>query len=187
MSFVKNMKKNYKIFVSYCWCCYCCWSWCWETCYWQFGADLEAEGWSYSYFFSDFEHKVWSRFQSWSSGEILKLKFGQYFAADVWLRLQSWILVKILNLGLMLNRDSKIDVWSRFVWNLWYELNPRVRCAFGNVLIPSHDNQGESFFWSRPEIITDNHCRRSKDIPKIRRLCKPAPFSTPLLRPLIDT
>ena len=33
----------------------------------------------------------------------------------------------------MLNRDSKIEVWSRFVWNLWYELNPRVRCAFGNV------------------------------------------------------
>ena len=67
------------------------------------------------------------------AGKILKLKFGQYFAADVWLRLQSWILVKILNLGLMLNRDSKIDVWSRLVWNLWYELNPRVRCAFGNV------------------------------------------------------
>ena len=34
------------------------------------------------------------------SGDILKLKFGQYFAADVWLRLQSLILVKILKLGL---------------------------------------------------------------------------------------
>ena len=68
-------------------------------------------------------------------------KFGQYFAADVWLRLQSWILVKILNLGLMLNRDSKIDVWSRFVWNLWYELNPRVRCAFGNVYARSQIQQ----------------------------------------------
>ena len=34
-------------------------------------------------------------------GEILKLKFGQYFTADVWLRLQSWILVKILKLGLV--------------------------------------------------------------------------------------
>ena len=31
----------------------------------------------------------WSRFWSWSSGEILKLKFGQHFAADVWLRF--WI------------------------------------------------------------------------------------------------
>ena len=86
-------------------------------------------------FCSDLEHMVWSRFCSWIFCEILKLKFGQYFAADVWLRLQSWILVKILNLGLMLNRDSKIDVWSRFVWNMWYELNPRVRCAFGNVCI----------------------------------------------------
>ena len=25
----------------------------------------------------------------------------------------------------MLNRDCEIEVWSRFVWNLWYELNPR--------------------------------------------------------------
>ena len=31
----------------------------------------------------DFEHKVWSRFWSWSSGMTLKLEFGQYFAADV--------------------------------------------------------------------------------------------------------
>ena len=29
----------------------------------------------------------------------MKLKFGQYFAADVWLRLRSLILVKILKLG----------------------------------------------------------------------------------------
>ena len=37
----------------------------------------------------------------------------------------------------MLNQDSEIEVWSRFVWNLWYELNPRVRCAFGNVFTSS--------------------------------------------------
>ena len=42
-------------------------------------------------------------FWSWSSGEILKLKFGQHFAADVLKRLQSWVLVNILKL-----------VWSRF-------------------------------------------------------------------------
>ena len=35
----------------------------------------------------------------------------------------------------MLNRDSEIEVWSRIVWNSWYELNPRVRCAFGNVFL----------------------------------------------------
>ena len=52
---------------------------------------------------SGFEHEVCSRFWSWSSGEILKLKFGQYFAAVVCLRLWSWILVKILLLG----RDSE--------------------------------------------------------------------------------
>ena len=32
---------------------------------------------------ADFEHKVWSRFCSWSSGNILKLDFVQHFAADV--------------------------------------------------------------------------------------------------------
>ena len=60
-------------------------------------------------FCSDFEHKGWSRFWSWSS-------------------------------GLMLSRDSEDEMW--FVFELWYdlkkllwqdELNPRVRCAFGNV------------------------------------------------------
>ena len=32
-------------------------------------------------FGSDFEHKVWSRFWSWSSGKIFELEFGQHFAA----------------------------------------------------------------------------------------------------------
>ena len=36
-----------------------------------------------------------------SSGEILKLKLGQYFADDVWLRLRSLILVEIMKLGLV--------------------------------------------------------------------------------------
>ena len=52
-------------------------------------------------FCSDFEHKVWSRFWSWSSGMILKLEFVQYFAVDVLWRLWSWILVEILKLGLV--------------------------------------------------------------------------------------
>ena len=39
-------------------------------------------------FCSDFEQKDWFTFWSWSSGKILKLKFGmKYFAADAWLRL----------------------------------------------------------------------------------------------------
>ena len=69
---------------------------------------------------------VWCRFGSWSlfrrwswnSGEILKLKFGQYFAADVGLSLQSWILIVMLKLGLVnilnfkFSRDG--DVWLIF-------------------------------------------------------------------------
>ena len=47
-------------------------------------------------FCSDFEHKVCSRFWRWSSGEIVKLMFGQYFTADAWLRL--WSLVETLKL-----------------------------------------------------------------------------------------
>ena len=83
-----------------------------------------------------------SRFWSWSSAEILKLKFGQYFA-DVLKRLWNWILVKFY---------EKADVWLGFwSWclveilkmkldqdlclNLWYELDPRVRCAFGRVIL----------------------------------------------------
>ena len=99
----------------------------------------------------------------WSSGEILKLKFGQYFAAEVCLRWRSWILVKIMKLGLVkilkfkFSRDA--DVWLKFwSWclveilkmkfdqdlfsNLWYELNPRVRCAFGNVYTLHNNTNG---------------------------------------------
>ena len=106
-------------------------------------------------FCSDFEHKVWSRFWSWSWGKIwswsmfsffllmfcrmlyrcwilveilkldlvkiLKLKF--YGEADAWLKFPSWCLVEILKM--------KFD--QDLCLNLWYELNPLVRCAFGNV------------------------------------------------------
>ena len=34
-------------------------------------------------FCSDFEHKGWSRFRSWSLGKISKMEFVQHFAADV--------------------------------------------------------------------------------------------------------
>ena len=46
-------------------------------------------------FYSDFEHKVWSRFCSWSSGKILKLIFVQL-------------------LLLMFCRGCEIKSWSRF-------------------------------------------------------------------------
>ena len=89
-----------------------------------------------SIFCPDFEHQVWSRFWSWSSGEILKLKFSQYFATDLWLRLWRLFLVEILRLRLikilkfkfsrnaeiwlklLLGRDYKDEIWSIFVWEL---------------------------------------------------------------------
>ena len=55
--------------------------------------------------------------------KILKLKF--YGEADVWLRFLSWCLVEILKM--------KFD--QDLCLNLWYEFYPRVRCAFGNVLL----------------------------------------------------
>ena len=81
-------------------------------------------------FCSDFEHKVSSRFWSWSSGKIFKLEFGQYFAADVLQRLWSWILVEMLKLGLvfwilslvelvMFSWDFEVNAGSRFWrWSL---------------------------------------------------------------------
>ena len=92
-----------------------------------------------------YEHTFWSKFWSWSSGEILKLQFGQYFAADVWLSLQSWILAKILKLDLVkilslsLVKFLKLKFDQDLYKNLWYELNPRVRCAFDNVYCLSVD------------------------------------------------
>ena len=37
-------------------------------------------------------------------------------------------------LKLMLGQDSEDEIRSRFVFELVNELNPRVRCTFGNVL-----------------------------------------------------
>ena len=80
-------------------------------------------------FCSDLEHKVWSRFWSWSSARfeagqfcwifvrILKLdlvknlKLMFYGKADVWLRFWSWCLVEILK---MFDQD--------LCKNLWYDL-----------------------------------------------------------------
>ena len=104
-------------------------------------------------FCSDLEHKVWSKFWSRSSA---RFEAGQFFSADLLKRLWSWILVRILKLDLAKNLKlrfyGKADDWLRFwSWclveilkmkfdqdlflNLWYDLNPRVCCAFGNVFL----------------------------------------------------
>ena len=62
-------------------------------------------------------------------GQDSEARFGQDFEVSS--------IVKIV----MFSWDFEVDAWSRFwKWNLikicvwtWYELNPRVRCAFGNV------------------------------------------------------
>ena len=36
----------WKCLIKTCWGCYCCSCWWWETCWHQFGADLEGEFWS---------------------------------------------------------------------------------------------------------------------------------------------
>ena len=92
-------------------------------------------------FGQDFDVEVEARFEA-----------GQFFSADLLKRSWSWILVRILKLGLVkilkLTFYGEADVWLRFwSWclveilkmkfdqdlclNLWYELNSRVRCAFG--------------------------------------------------------
>ena len=53
------------------------------------------------------------------------LNFNVSLDADVWLRCWTCWLVEILKM--------KFD--QDLCKNLWYELNPRVRCAFGNVLM----------------------------------------------------
>ena len=96
-----------------------------------------------SNFWPDFDHKVWSRFWNWSSGEILKLKFSQYFAADPWLRLYkdySWSgfwsyvwsrfwslsVVQMLIFGwdFEVAARSRLWIWNMtkiFFENLWYD------------------------------------------------------------------
>ena len=78
-------------------------------------------------FWSDFEHNVKSRFRIWLlmfgwGSQDFKFKFIR--DTDVLLRFGSWCLIKILKLF-----DQ--DLCN----NLWYELNHRVRCAFGNVYL----------------------------------------------------
>ena len=67
-----------------------------------------------------FGYKANLLFRLWAqgfAGEILKLKFGQYFAADVWLRLRSWILVKIMKLGLVKILSLSLVEMLMFGWD----------------------------------------------------------------------
>ena len=82
--------------------------------------------------FSDFEHKVWSKFWSWGSAKIVKPQFGQYFAAglvevlklnrshDYEARFGQDFEVSSLVKMLMFGWDFKVD--QDLCNNLWYGL-----------------------------------------------------------------
>ena len=68
----------------------------------------------------DLEHKVWSRYWSWSSGRICSWSLASFFLL---MFCRGWILVEILRLGLVkilrLKCCGEADAWSRFWrWNL---------------------------------------------------------------------
>ena len=94
-------------------------------------------------FCSDFEHKVWPRVWSWSSSETFETEVWSVFCCWGLVRLWSGCLVKILKLKFGRNAIVRLRSWilefDQDLCNnllLWLaELNPRVRCAFGNVFI----------------------------------------------------
>ena len=78
-------------------------------------------------FCSDFEHKVWPRVWSWSSSETFETEVWSVFCCWGLVRLWSECLVERFSI-LEFDQDLCKNL---FLW--WAELNPRVRCAFGNV------------------------------------------------------
>ena len=133
-------------------------------------------------FWSDSEHKVWSRFRSWSTGEILKLKFGQYLAADARLRLWSLFLFKELGLVKILKFKFKtlrsyfgkqsstlgsvVPLAMFFCQRASLEVSwkreppfPGLRCrcfACSSSPQPAH----KLFTWNYFKILTDSHTLR---------------------------
>ena len=97
--------------------------------------EFQARFWSWSLgiilllmFGCGYEVHSWSRFW-FGLDKIFKFKFCQN--GDVWLRFWSWCKVEILK---MFDQDLCLNLWYDLKKLLWQdELNPRVRCAFGNV------------------------------------------------------
>jgi len=61
-------------------------------------------------------------------GQDSEARFGQYF--EVYVLWRGWFLVEIL---MIMVEILKMKLDHDLSLNLWKELNPRVRCAFGNV------------------------------------------------------
>ena len=109
-----------------------------------FCSDFEDK---FSRFGQDFKADVQARFWSWSLVIILLLMLGCGYEVHFWSRF--WFgLVKSFVEMVMFGWDFEGDTWSRFwrwnlikicVWTCDTKLNPRVRCAFGNVLMFCHN------------------------------------------------
>ena len=82
--------------------------------------------------------------------------------AQGFVKIRSWILSKILKLGLVkilslsLVKFLKLKFDQDLCQKLWYELNPRVRCAFGNVFHWGLPLPKRMIFW---EKISKEHLR----------------------------
>ena len=72
-------------------------------------------------FCSDFEH---------FGQDFLKLKFWRDFEAEVWSAFCRWCFEEVTKLNPGQYSEAR---FGQVI--LWYELNPRVRCAFGNVFL----------------------------------------------------
>ena len=91
-------------------------------------------------FCSDFEHKVWSRFRSWSKGEIWSWSLVSFFC---WCFVEViWILVEILKQGLAnifkfnFSRDVwdfEVDTCSRF-WSMKFDQDLCATCDMNSTL-----------------------------------------------------
>ena len=117
------------------------------TVCWRFGLVIKLNYCSdFEHFGQDFKVEVEARFWSWSLVSILLLMFGWGYEVESWISKYSagrfgqdsnfrflsrcWCLVEILKLML---RFWNCDMFE--ICELWScDMNPRVRCAFGNVL-----------------------------------------------------
>ena len=87
-----------------------------------------------------FEAEVKSVFCCWSLLEVMKIILGRHSEAmfgqdlDIWLSFLSCCLVENMVEKMKSDKDLFENLWydlKKLLW--WPELNPRVRCAFGNV------------------------------------------------------
>ena len=86
---------------------------------------LSTGGATETIFYLDFVRVCKCFVEVWS-----KLNFKFIGDADVWL--SSWLLVEILKMKF--DQDSCLNLWYDLKKLFWWDvLNPRVRCAFGNV------------------------------------------------------